>query len=1634
MHRTLEQIRFGLLCFFLISGFLAFSTRSQAQCSANIDLNTWTEEGPPANGNWVVNGPGTQVTQTINSEPTFFVSPQDYINVRINGTIQVNTAGDDDFVGFVFGYRNPFGQPGPYDVETWLFDWKQGNQTSGGIAVTAGQYLAEVNIANNNLNTMANYGTTFWGHQNQPSFNILGSITGPGTGWVDFTVYNFTLTYLSTRAIIVINNDTIFDVPGCFLPGRFGFYNYSQGSVIYSNFSYELLPDYSMGSNNVCLNDSAEFYYVVDTCATVGFVNPLVATWVWDFGDGSTGIGQNINHQYAAIGSYNVKLIVTDSLGCKDSTTNTVNILPVPPPPTGSGNTPLCEGDTLNLSALSGVPFVTYDWTGPNGFVAGNAQNPTIDGVVAADSGDYYVTVTLGPCSSDPDTVPIVVHALPPAPVPGSNSPICNDSSIQLTASTISGVTYNWTGPNSFTSSQQNPIIPNATAANGGWYYVSTTRNSCDGPNDSVFVTVNPQVTAGISGDTTICIGDSTVLAASGGSSFLWSNGSTTVLDTIFFPATAPITLVAFDGDGCPSLPFSRTVLVNPLPTPFIGNDTTVCDSLQLDAGTGYLEYLWTGGATTQTLKVYASGMYVVQVMSIDSCYATDTINVTVNFTPAAPTAGSNSPICTDSTLDLTASGILGATYDWTGPNGFTSSTSNPSINNVSAAHAGIYAVTATLNGCTGPAGTTIVVVNPIPVAQITGDTTICIGDNFTLAASGGTSYAWSTGGNTSLETAPLAVTGPVSVIAFDAIGCPSASDQVTVIVNPLPTPFIGNDTTVCDSLILDGGSGYLEYLWSDNSSNQNLTVYTSGLYWVEVLSTDSCTARDTINITVNYTPAAPNAGSNSPICTDSTLDLTATGAAGASFDWTGPNSFTSATANPSINNVTAANAGVYSVTATLNGCTSLPATTNVVVNPIPVTQITGDTTICVGDNFTLAASGGTSYAWSTGGNTSLETAPLAATGPVSVIAFDAIGCPSAPDQVTVIVNALPTPFIGNDTTVCDSLILDAGPGYLEYLWSDNSTNQNLTIYTPGLYWVEVMNTDSCVARDSILITLFNITQISLGPDADFCVGDSLILQATPGTLSGHIWSTGATGSPTETVFTTGQFSVIATDANGCRSYDTIQVGNYPLLSGDIGNDTIICFGFNLLLDAGSWGGASYVWSPGNTGGQTYQVTSPGPYSVIIDDGNGCLSYDSIQVTYDVPPTLNLTSTANIICQGDPVTFIVNPAIMPGYVFYNGGNVTQTGPSPTWSTTSLVTGNQVTVQGISVNGCSTAVAGPVSVTVLPRPTGSVTAPAVCDGQTTIYNLNSSPGLTITWTGQDGLTGNASLVTHTYPGPGSYSWSVKLDNGICDTTLTGTAVVHPIPADPLLSDTLVCLGQPSPLFADGDPTLEWFTTAVGGNPVATGASFLPGLLTQNTTYWVHSTANGCYSARVPVTVTVSQPPVADFLSSPEPDSILYLPNTAVSFIDLSTSAAGWNWDFGDGNSSILQHPVHQYLNEGSYTVQLIVVNADGCPDTLSRGLYEVQDLLRIYIPNAFSPNGDDLNDDFRLYFLGVVQYNLLIFDRWGKLLFDNNGNVNQFWDGTFQGKGLPEGVYVYRLTVTDWKGGTHERRGSITLVR
>lgn len=575
---------------------------------------------------------------------------------------------------------------------------------------------------------------------------------------------------------------------------------------------------------------TAAFTASATTVCTGGCINftntstggPFTTT-SWTF-TGATPSSSNANNPtnicYNAPGTYQVSLTVTNANGTDTETiAGYITVSPPPTTPTPSSNSPLCAGNSINLSTPT-IGGATYAWTGPNGFTSTD-QNPVIANSTVAMSGTYSVIASVGTCSSPAGTVSVTVNASPAAPVAASNSPICEGSTLNLTASTVGGATYTWTGPNGFTSSDQNPTIPSATSAMSGNYSVVTNAAGCSSQPVTVNVIISAlpnSVTA--SSNSPVCAGSDLNLTATtvSGATYNWSgpNGFTSNQQNPTIPAASSAISgtysVTIQIGTCISNPATTTVTVSTAPgAPTAGNNSPVCagSSINLTAtGVSGATFSWTGpnGFTSNSQNpvipnagTLAGGVYSVTQTVAGCTSAPATTSVTINPAPATPTVTSNSPVCAGSTIVLSAPTIPNVVYSWTGPNGFTSSQQNPSVPNASATNTGVYTLTvvSTTNGCaSAPANVLVGLGDGLPITITPNNPVIDLGETVQLTATGATNYSWSPSTALSCSNCANPIASPVvtttyEVTGTDAQGCTGTAFVIVFVEAPCSEVFV---------------------------------------------------------------------------------------------------------------------------------------------------------------------------------------------------------------------------------------------------------------------------------------------------------------------------------------------------------------------------------------------------------------------------------------------------------------------------------------------------------------------------------------------------------------------------------------------------------------------------------------------------------------------------------------------------------------------------------------------------------------------------------------------------------------------------------------------------------------------------
>jgi gliding motility-associated-like protein len=350
------------------------------------------------------------------------------------------------------------------------------------------------------------------------------------------------------------------------------------------------------------------------------------------------------------------------------------------------------------------------------------------------------------------------------------------------------------------------------------------------------------------------------------------------------------------------------------------------------------------------------------------------------------------------------------------------------------------------------------------------------------------------------------------------------------------------------------------------------------------------------------------------------------------------------------------------------------------------------------------------------------------------------------------------------------------------------------------------------------------------------------------------------------------------------------------------------------------------------------------------------------------------------------------------------------------------------------------------------PTANFSSTVVCQGNTTTFtDLSSTASGNITswsWDFGDAGTSSTQNPTHTYSNDTTYNVTLIIQNsGGCIDTIITPVVVASLPdviftADTFAGCPMLCVNFIDQTTINSGAISGWSWDFGDNSPLSTQQN--PShCYSQTGTYTVTMTATsngGCVqSLTIPNMITVYPVPHASFSATPQHTTIL---NSNVYFTDLSSgNPVTWQWTFGDpttlSDSSGLQNPSYQYTTEygDTYPVNLIVTNQYGCVDDTSLEVI-VDPEFTFYIPNAFTPNGDGINDGFFGTGIGITSYQIWIFDRWGNLIFTSN-DINKAWDGSVQGKGgdiAQIDVYVWKVQLTDVFDKQHKYIGHVNLIK
>ena len=1242
------------------------------------------------------------------------------------------------------------------------------------------------------------------------------------------------------------------------------------------------------------------------------------------------------------------------------------------------------------------------------------------------------------------------------------------------------------------------------------------------------------------------------------GATFVTTGGHRDSATFTWSPTTGDISLnpycftVTVQDDNCPfqgTNTYSYCITVNGVEANAGADQTIACaQPADLTAsatwGNGIYDYLWDDGTIGPFRPQVPVGQYTVTVTS-DGCTDTDVVDILPGIgVPDANFYFTNN--CNGSPVQFMDSTIINGSsisaWDWDFGDGATANIQNPTHQYTTNGTYDVTLIVTTAAGCKDTIVEQLTVNTNIPFAQFTAPA-VCQGQamNFTDISSGSpSSWSWdfgdpSSGSNTSSSQNPSHVFSgsgnyTITITVTNGAGCQSVSQQ-NVNVNPLPSINLTDDA-ICigENANIVGPSGFANYSWDNSEVTQSITVspILTTNYTLTVIDNNGCQANDAMTLTVNQLPIV-GVGPDQTICEGTSANLSATG--GSTYEWN-----PGAIAGQNVQ-VTPSASTTYIVTVIDgNGCIA-SGQSNVIVNPMPVVSVSNDMGVCKGEQATISVVNGTgAYLWTPGNfvTNSITIAPLVTTT-YTVTVSDAIGC-SGTASATIDVHPIPVAAFSSSGPVCvnnsiaftDNSSLSAG-SINTWNWDFGNGNTSSVpspsnLYsTSGNFNVRLIIASDFGCRD----TMENPVVVNALPIADaglpqsICPGFNATLNGSGGSI--YDWNSGAftTASITVSPAATTTYNLLVTDANGCQNTASTTVTVNPVPNADAGVNQSICFGESTTLYA--TGGTNYIWSPGSITTPDYNITpaSSGSYSVLVTNQYGCTGTDQIDVQVNPIPVAQFVSSGSI-CEDNTVTFTDQSAITTGNIsVWNwdfGNNVSSTAQNPDipYTDPGVYTVN-LTVT--SDNGCQHTISS--QQTIWATPISQFASTSVCFGLPNNFQnqsmISDASPLNYTWSFGDGNTSSALSPTHSYSTYGAYPISlvVTSQNG-CTDTYTSQANVFPLPvaefsvpsaceeeaaifvnASTVPTGTISnyywtfgdngvsSLGNPTHAYQDpGVYPIHLLTTTDHGcqdstdgiiriNPrpiidflaqdVCQGYevnfSDLSDPVVGNFTYYnwnfgdgnstsiqnpVHTyNAPGWYSVSLTATndsgctTTFLRPnalqiypsPVADFTSN-EAQATDFLP--LVNFLNQTSTQGTFYWSFGDGDTSSVYSPTHIYANVGTYEVDLITIDLNGCIDSVTRFI-EIRPSAEVYIPNAFTPNGDTKNDVFQVYTHNVTNVEVQIYDRWGLKIVEWN-DVKGGWDGKVNGNPAQSDTYVYRVSTVDVNEKKEIHIGHVSLVR
>ena len=843
-------------------------------------------------------------------------------------------------------------------------------------------------------------------------------------------------------------------------------------------------------------------------------------------------------------------------------------------------------------------------------------------------------------------------------------------------------------------------------------------------------------------------------------------------------------------------------------------------------------------------------------------------------------------------------------------------------------------------------------------------------------------------------------------------------------------------------------------FLWSPGGLTTQTIVVSpiiTTIYSVTVSGLDASNTPTTIvgsgTVTVSSPPSVAITPTSSSICLGQSIGLTASGA--GTFVWTASSGTSpSAAANVTVTpNATTA----YTVISGVGSCTSSAVATVSVTTSSSISITPSLSTICAGQSIGLSVSGAGPYGWTASSGANPASAANVTVTPSSTTSYTVIsgvGTCTSSAVATVSVNTVPvisiTPSL---TTICvgqNVALTTTGAG--PYNWTVSSginppsvstITVNPTITTT---YTVLSGSGSCTAQAVATVSIGITPAITITPtNTTICLGASTSLSASG---SGpFVWTASSGSNPasaaniTVTPNSTTTYTVLS-GTGACTTTAIATVSIAPTLSISITpSNTIICLGANANLVTSGTG--PFVWtasSGANPGSSSSIIVAPvvnTTYTVL--SGTGACTAQAV-ATVSIAPALTVTiiNSNSVICSGQTSNLTCS-----GSGPFNW--TASVGPNPSPLSTVIVNPTTSTTYTVlaGTGACTAQAVSTVNVLPIINPTLIAPSNTVCITNYVIISAPFGTGLTYSWQPSNAISGsnNTSSIVAVPPSTSTVIYTVTISNGVCsdsDTIQLKVKTPPSINSVTTLNNDTICVGGCVTFSVNTSGTspiyYQWYyetgigTSSVGIAPEACypSAGVFSVIATASNVCGFDTLVRNNF-------ITVFDMPVLSTFG----DTTINIGETASI---MATGGLNYNWTPNINNSIACEtcsNTVVQPLVSTKYIV--VASNSQYCV---------VQDTVKIivdidcgdfFIPNVFSPNDDGLNDLINVHGRCISTYNLQIFSRWGEKVFETSSTENS-WDGTYKGKKMDKGVFVYKADGVSIDGQSFRFKGNITLIR